>query len=235
MAFNVGAGVLQRMQELGDQPSKDSAFLNSIDGKSRSEFGFGTKYDYRAVGNLINNTWEWEVTAYSLPYTDIPAPNSKFIDMRGKLPKRTPTSIYPLRSLIPIDTLCIHYTAAPPERTVIDIATYQTTVQTGDLFPEIAYHLFVESTGLLVWCHDANKRVWGSGQTGMNDRAIHICYSGNTQPNEAQIDALIRGKTFAQYSMFTPTRRLTVVGHKDGYATQCPGATWDTWKARIMA
>lgn len=230
MAFNVGAGVLQKMTELGDYPSKDSAFLNSLDQKSRSEFGYGIKYDYRAIGTLGASGWAWEVRAYPLPDA---ASSTQFIDVRGKLPKRTPSSTYPLRSLPLVNTLCIHYTAAPPERTVQDIATYQTTVQTGDLFPEIAYHLFVEQTGLLVWCHDANKRVWGSGQAGMNEKAIHICYSGNTAPNEAQIDGLQRGKIFAQYSMLTGTH-LQVVGHKDGYATQCPGATWDTWKSRIV-
>lgn len=228
MAFNVGSGVLQRMQELGDSPTTDSKFLNSIDGKSRSEWGYGVKYDYRAVGTLQSSGWQWEVNVYKLPLEQV---NVKFIDMRGKLPKR---GTYPLRPIAAIDTLCVHYTAAPPERTVQDIATYQTTVQTGDLFPEIAYHLFVENNGMLVWCHNADKRVWGSGQQGMNERAIHICYSGNTAPNEAQIEALVRGKQFATYSMLEPTRQLTVVGHKDGYATQCPGATWDTWKARII-
>lgn len=235
MAFNVGEGVLQKMLELNDKPSRDSSFQNSIDQKSRSEWGHGITHDYRAVGTLVGTIFTWEIHAYKLPITNSPpAPEpSKFKDMRGLLPRRTVTGIYPLRDMSKVDTLCVHYTAAPAERTVVDIANYQTQVQTGDLFPEIAYHLFIEKDGTLIWCHDANKRVWGSGQLGMNERAIHICYSGNTAPNNAQIDGLIRGKQFAQYSMMAG-KTLKIQGHKDGYATQCPGATWDTWKAKII-
>lgn len=230
MAFNVGAGVLQKMTELNDKPARDSTFVNSIDTKSRSEFGYGIKYDYRAIGTLNNNTWSWEVIAYKLNMDTV---STQFSDMRGKLPKRNSSISYQTRPTNVIDTLCIHYTAAPPDRTVQQIAQYQITVQSGDLFPEIAYHLFVEQNGLLVWCHDANKRVWGSAQSGMNERAIHICYSGDVEPNQQQIDGLSRGRTFAQHSMLQPSRQLIVQGHKDGYATQCPGPKWPTWKALI--
>lgn len=62
--FDVGPGVLSKMEQLGDVPARDSAFFHSKDGKSLSEWGYGLKYDYRAVKDADR---DWQVIAYALP------------------------------------------------------------------------------------------------------------------------------------------------------------------------
>lgn len=227
MAFNVGSGVLQRMQELSDRPSKDSIFQNSIDQKSRSEWGFGIKYDYRAIGELRGTIWDWVVYAYKLPTDAIVISN--ITDVRGQLPVRPGVGAYRVRTTT-IDMFTIHYTAGLPTQTVSQVATYQVGATAQLPFPAIAYHLFVEQSGKVYWCHALNVRTWGSGGTGINDRAVHCCYAGNVEPNNSQISGIKDALAFAETNL---GRTLSVRGHKDDDATACPGAKWDTWKGKI--
>lgn len=216
--MNIGDAVWQKMLEQQDTALHDSMFHNS---SFHVEWGFGEKNDYFATDAF--GTWQVSVKPRNIELG--------VKDMRGQLPTRG-VARYSLRPMAPVDTFCVHYTAAPPERTVLDIANYQVNVQTGDLFPEIAYHLFIEKDGTVIWCHDLNKRVWGSGQPGMNERAVHCCYSGNYTPTPEQLVGLAKARQFCQYSLLEG-RRLVVQGHKDGYATACPGPTWPQWKDQI--
>lgn len=226
MAFNVGAGVLQKMTELNDRPSKDSAFLNSIDGKSRSEYGYGIKYDYRAIGTLGANGWAWELYAYPLPLTII---TPTIIDVRGKLPTRAGAAAYPVRTTL-VDMFTIHYTAGPPTQTVLAVANYQVGSTAQLPFPAIAYHLYVEQDGKVYWCHAFNVRTWGSDGAGINDRAVHCCYAGDVEPTAKQIEGINNALAFSENTLGKP---LSIRGHKDDDATQCPGPKWATWKSRI--
>lgn len=216
--MNVGDAVWQAMQQHHDTPIHDSHFHNS---SFHVEWGFGEKNDY--FGTDAFGSWQVSVKPKN---TEL-----GITDMRGKLPRRG-AQVYPQRDLTKVDTFCVHYTGAPPERNVMGVAKYQTTTQTGDLFPEIAYHLFIEKSGEVVWCHDLNKRTWGSGQPGMNERAVHVCYSGNHSPNPEQLLGLHKARNFSQYSILQG-KILEVKGHKDGYATQCPGPLWPQWKDQI--
>lgn len=227
MAFNVGAGVLAKMQELSDRPSNDSRFLNSIDNKSRSEYGYGIKYDYRAIGELKGTTWDWQVYAYKLPTDAVLVSN--ILDRRGQLPIRPDVKPYPPRTTY-IDMFTVHYTAGPPAQTVGQIAAYQVGPTAQLPFPAIAYHLFVESNGKVYWCHALNVRTWGSDGDGINERAVHCCYAGNVEPNNNQITGI---KEALAFSEMTLGRTLIVRGHRDDDATACPGAKWDTWKGKI--
>lgn len=227
MAFNVGIGVLAKMQELSDRPSTDSKFLNSPDQKSRSEYGYGIKYDYRAVGELKGTTWDWQVYAYKLPTDAVLVSNIE--DVRGQLPIRAGHAPYPVRTTY-IDMFTVHYTAGPPAQTVQQVAAYQVGPNSQLDFPAIAYHLFVEQTGKAYWCHALNVRTWGSGGAGINERAVHCCYSGNVEPNNMQIQGIKECLAFAEMTL---GRTLIVRGHKDDDATACPGAKWDTWKGKI--
>lgn len=218
MTFTVGPGIGERMAEMGDEAICDSVFVNLAG--TTIEIAQGEKAKYLAH-NFAGN-WEFSVRPTATPAVT---------DRRGQLPVRAGASGYPARPLAGVTTACIHYTAGPPERTVDNIARYQTTVQTGDLFPALAYHMFIEKSGEVIWCHDFDRRTWGSGQPGMNEKAVHICYSGNVAPNEAQLAGLKQARLFAESDL---GHALMVVGHKDGYATQCPGNTWSTWKAKIL-
>lgn len=223
--WNVSIEMRERMLQVGDTPVQDSVFLNW--GPITTELGMGT-HNYYYATNAPTTGW----ITFVRPVVGQVLP-TKVVDMRGKLPTRAGATPYPQRPVALVTQAIIHYTAAPPERTVLDIANYQVTTTGSDLFPAIAYHLFVEKDGTVVWCHDFDKRTWGSGEPGANNIAVHICYSGNIKPNPAQLVGLRTARHFAEASPLLG-RPLAVEGHSDGYATQCPGATWPTWKAAIL-
>lgn len=226
--FNVGNGVLAKMTELGDSAIHDSMFTNI--GKIQVEWGFGVKYDYHAT----NASGSWVVNAQ--PTAVAPQPAVSVTDMRGKLPKRAGAVAYRNRPLAPISLYTIHYTVGPTTQTVQQVAAYQVGPTSQLPFPAIAYHLFVEGSGKVNWCHDFSARTWGSdgayqGQS-VNDIAVHACYAGDSKPNAAQIAGLKTGLAFAISQL---GRSLLVRGHKDDDATQCPGQFWQDWRGQIVA
>lgn len=72
MDFNVGEGVANLMQQLGDYAVRDSSFMHPISKPNiTTEFGYGMRYDYRAS----NASGEWEVLAYPLVIATVPSYN----------------------------------------------------------------------------------------------------------------------------------------------------------------
>lgn len=65
--FDVGPGIQNKMDDLGDIPTRSSQWFKGTDGETYSEWGYGLNYDYRAT----RITGEWIVKAYPL-FTDIP-------------------------------------------------------------------------------------------------------------------------------------------------------------------
>jgi len=153
-------------------------------------------------------------------------------DLRGALPTRSGTSgRYPLRDVRPVDLAVIHYTASSPSTTVRGTAGFQTGPDAQLDFPAIAYHLFVEASGAVYWCHDFDRRTWGSDGPGVNERGVHICYSGNRAPTAEQLGGIRTAIRFAQHQL---GRSLTVEGHKDRSSTSCPGPHWPSWRAAVL-
>lgn len=227
MAFDIGTGIRQRMEELNDFPIRDSMFINT--GKIKSEWGFGEKFDYLAT----NVSGEWVVKEQVANGGLEPTPATP-VDMRGKLPTRAGAPGYPTRSMNNVQLYTVHYTAGPPTQTVQQVASYQVGPTSQLPFPAIAYHLFVDGGGVLYWCHNFDRRVWGSDGTyqgqAVNDIAIHACYAGNVQPNPKQLEGLRQGRLFANSVV---GRQLTVRAHSDDGATQCPGPHWAQWKVQV--
>ena len=88
------------------------------------------------------------------------------------------------------------------------------------------------SDGVIHWCHDLAVRCWHNGAPGANTRKVGICYTGDVEPNSAQLRAL-------QWLNRDLMARLEssiwlVDGHKDSSPTGCPGPEWPTWKAAIL-
>lgn len=214
------------MGELGDHPLLDSEFGRNKDG-SLWEIGYGALADYRAS----NATGEWEVVAIGLPVLRGRLA-AQLTDLRGMLPTRAGSQGYPHRDPAAIDLYVVHYTATAPTTRVEAIARYHTGPSAPVPFPAIAYHLVVEQNGELALCHDWVARTWGSGGLGINDRAVHACYTGDLGPNDAQLAALRAGLRLAQRDL---GRQLEVRGHRDNDATACPGPTWPSWKELIAA
>lgn len=106
----------------------------------------------------------------------------------------------------------------------------------GTKFWAIAYTIVITQDGSVNLCHDLGDRPWHSaavvGGKGRNYTHVGICYTGNMEPNAAQLVG-IRGAI--QYVQDELGRALSVEGHRDApYATACPGPKWPAWKAAVL-
>lgn len=108
------------------------------------------------------------------------------VDLRGSLPVRKGAGRYPARPLEGITMVVIHYSGVDADSSALQIAKYQTTKGTGDLFPECAYTFVVRWDGRIEQCHDLEKRTWHAGGRN-NDAGIGICLPGSEWPTEEQL------------------------------------------------
>lgn len=155
-------------------------------------------------------------------------------DLRGALSVRAghnQANPYPQRNVGRVDSAVIHYTAGSPDATTEGIARYQIGPTSHLAFPGIAYHMVANHDGSVDWCHDFDRRTWGSDGAGWNERGIHIVYAGNVGPTSGQKAAIKEAIRFAQGEL---GRELAVVGHKDTGSTSCPGPQWPGWRAEIL-
>lgn len=117
------------------------------------------------------------------------------------------------------------------------VAAYQTSQaaigQTGAgiPFPGLAYAMFVEGDGTVYWAWDFNVRTWHNAADNHNGTHIGICYAGDHAPNAGQIVGMGRAIGWLQRRL---GKLLIVEGHKDHYATSCPGPMWPQWKQRVL-
>jgi hypothetical protein len=160
------------------------------------------------------------------------------VDLRGKLPTNNQDG-YERRPLSQIRECDIHYTASPATATVEGIAAYQTSAaasaQTGAgvPFPGIAYTYVVPADGNPRICHDLEVRTWHNGAPGRNTLARAICFIGDGNPSPKQITGIAEALLDMEHRL---GRQLdNVQGHKDHYATSCPGPGWPGWKSAVMA
>lgn len=182
--------------------------------------------------------------AYAVPEEETPMPDHPDLgikDLRGQLPvlrdrgNHWQQMDYSVRSLSEIDAATVHYTASPPGATVANIASYQISdqaiPQTGvdQPFPGIAYHYVVDGAGVPHRCWDLGKRTWHA--PGHNDDSLAICFIGDRAPSPAQVLGIAKCHVDAEWLLGWA---LAVRGHKDDYATSCPGG-WPDWKPDLVA
>ena len=157
-------------------------------------------------------------------------------DVRGQLATNHEAD-YKVRSLADITGITLHYTAGSDSDTVFSVAQYQTSeaarAQTGNNtpFPGLAYTLFVESTGKTSLAHDLTVECWHSSGAGRNHNYVGICFAGNGNPSEQQMTAMAQAIGWVQRQL---GRKLVIEGHKDAYATACPGPGWPGWKQTVI-
>jgi hypothetical protein len=162
-------------------------------------------------------------------------------DIRGQLPTNNEAE-YVKRPLDAIVGVTLHYTEGPVTQTPTDVAAYQTSdaarAQTGNNtpFPGIAYTILVDGTGTANLCWDLDVRTWHSAAVvnglGRNLTHVGICYTGNQQPSDAQIQGIAEAINWCQAQL--GQRQLTIEGHRDPpYATACPGPAWNGWRAAV--
>jgi len=153
------------------------------------------------------------------------------VDLRGQLPTRYPGADYSRRSVAGITGVDIHYTASPSTSTVRNIAAYQVGSSAQEDFPAIAYTYIVDGAGVPYRCHDLDRRVWHNGAPGHNETRVGICYIGDHEPSAAQRAGLRAAIEDCERQL---GRKLAVGGHKDNYATTCPGSTWPSWRSAVL-
>lgn len=154
--------------------------------------------------------------------------------MRGELPVRPGYDSYQpypsTRDMNRVDAVTLHYTAGPVGQTWLQIANYQIGPEPRDKFPAIAYHMGVDEVGDYHLFHDLDRYVWHSAGPGANETSIGIVYTGTSRPNPRQIEGL---RAALNYCEDVLGRLLKLRGHKDNYATECPGPFWPAWKSEI--
>lgn len=89
----------------------------------------------------------------------------------------------------------------------------------------------VDEVGDFHLLHDLDVRVWHNGGYLRNETAVGLCYTGNYEPNPAQRRGLREAIRWCERRL---GRSLFVSGHKDTYATACPGPTWPAWKSEVL-
>jgi hypothetical protein len=162
-------------------------------------------------------------------------------DLRGQLPTNREAQ-YVTRPLDAITGVTLHYTEGPARQTAADIARYQTSeaarAQTGNNtpFPGIAYTFLIDGTGTANLCHDLDVRTWHSaavvGGLGRNLTHVGVCFTGDQQPDDAQIRGIAEAIRWCQDQL--GGRQLAIEGHRDPpYATQCPGPGWNQWRGAV--
>ena len=160
-------------------------------------------------------------------------------DLRGQLPSRR---AYNARPLDGITGITLHYTAGGTNTSARAIAEFQISpaaaanTGAGEPFPGIAYTILVTGDGTPNLCHDLDRRTWHSSATvhGLprNLTNIGICYTGNNQPNDAQVRGIAEAIGWCQSQL---GRELEIEGHGDAMATDCPGPVWPDWRHDVLA
>lgn len=219
VGFSVGPGIEHAMRYRADIPATDEIYTG--DSVSHAWGTSGRMYTYIKSLN--------QVMVYA-PETMAKTESWSPKDRRGELSVRLGVSRYGKRSSSGIDSIDVHYTASPATGTVESIARYQTGPNAQEQFPAIAYHLVVDNLGVVHWCHDLDTRTWHNGGSGRNDRAIGLCWIGDTVPNERQIEGLKRAVRWCREQL---ARDLVVQGHRDTHPTQCPGNRYKEWIGEI--
>lgn len=168
------------------------------------------------------------------------------IDFTGELPEEGLG--YAPRDASAVQEIIMHHTAGAfhsmdeGDETALLRRLHQQHIDQG--WPGLAYPLMVFPSGRIYLCGDLNTvRYHCAGPddpdtplvvSRFNERGLAICLAGNfsqTYPNPVLLEAARRTVANVQfaYGSFLP-----VVGHRDRFATQCPGDTWDTWKDAVV-
>jgi hypothetical protein len=142
-------------------------------------------------------------------------------DIVGELSKH-PTRKYKQRDLDAIDTIVIHHTVSPPDRTIESIASYHVN---GRGYPGIAYHFVIKDNGKI---YQTNYLKTVSAHTyGQNGHTVGVALQGDftdKSPPQKQLDA---GRNTVMY--LKKQGDWGVAKHRDFVQTACPGQSWAQW------
>ena len=207
----------------------------------------GGSYDDAGVGDLDSRTailWDipldeqatyrdWFAAWYPGVYVQFasggepepaPANTHEIIDIIDDLPVHG-TKTYSSRLLSAIETLTIHHTVSPPDRSIESIARYHIDARG---WPGIAYHYVITDDGRIYQTNADSTISYHCGN--QNGISVGIALQGdftNAPPPDAQLEATrwLVGK------LCNDLQLVDVRPHRNmqGAATACPGNTWEDW------
>lgn len=167
----------------------------------------------------------------------IPALGSKLVDLRTTLAGDSFSWSWE-RPLSQVKYLAIHHTAAPDTQTPQEIANYH--IQHNG-WGGIGYHFLISKDGIVFYVGDISTA--RANVSSLNEQVLGICLIGNfvggQEPTNEQINSTrtLCGFFINSYPALSNVGSWEAVkGHKEllGQATACPGATWETWKQKII-
>lgn len=166
-----------------------------------------------------------------------PIGNLHVNDLRRWLPRHA-SKAPPARTMDELVGVCIHNVGPPVHRefTSAELAGYH--ISHHD-WPRIAYSFVVHMDGAIDYTLDWPEVGYHAGGRN-NYEYLGVCVTGwfddERVPTSAQLAATRELIANLSYAF---GRQLTVKAHKEialpGYATACPGATWEQWKGALVA
>lgn len=152
-------------------------------------------------------------------------------DVRAIVPRGT--GEYERRGLDEVRYLVIHHSGVAWDSSACAIARYH--VDTNG-WPGIGYHWVVRQNGVIYYCGDLETVRYNVA--GRNREVVGICLTGDfTTAPPAALQLAAAGRLLRALRDEIGWAELT--GHRDiavpGYATACPGNTWEDWRTALLA
>jgi hypothetical protein len=148
--------------------------------------------------------------------------------------KRSPSQLFPTRSVSLISLIIIHHTAVAPTVGAERIAEHRVDKQG---WPGIGYHYFITGDAVIQQTNELTTQASHAGS--YNAASIGVCFAGDfTQvgPTSAQIEAGAQLIAWLLRQFNLPLE--AVKGYKELVNTQSPGLQWDSgqrWGDQLRA
>ncbi len=141
------------------------------------------------------------------------------------------TRQYPMRTHADIKQIVVHHTATAPNITVQRIAEFQ--VNNKDL-PGIIYHFCITAEGVAYQTQYLETIAPHAGPDHSRT-SVGVCLIGNfmtTPPPKEQMQTT--APLLAQIALMLGLSADNIVGYNEISTTGSPGATWPTWKKKLL-
>lgn len=146
---------------------------------------------------------------------------------------RTPSGATPYgraRKGVKVHYLGAPYTDRPHDKCAAYVRSLQNSHMDGNGWSDIGYSFVVCTHGYVHEGRGLKRRNSANGNTSLNDENYAVCAlvgsSGLTQPTGPQLNGI---RDAIEYCREKGPAGDWIGGHRDGYATTCPGAALYAW------
>ncbi|MEU0522774.1 peptidoglycan recognition protein family protein [Streptomyces niveus] len=148
-------------------------------------------------------------------------------------PWRTPNGATPYsraRRGVKVHYLGSAYADRAHDKCAAYVRSLQSSHMDGNGWSDIGYSFVVCTHGYVYEGRGLKRRNSANGTTALNEQDYAVCFlvgsSGLTEPTAAQLDG---GRDAIEYCREKGPAGDWIGGHRDGYATTCPGAALYAW------